>query len=125
MNLQTFLSTSIPRAAADLESALLRLPADKREPTSAIRARALRRVTRSIGAPKLRYSTATPPTDEKLNSTLRFVSPSNPTPRELPFWSAMMHLFNHQAHHRGQITALMEQASLDCGVTDLAAMANA
>ncbi len=30
MNLQTFLSTSIPKAAADLETALLRLPADKR-----------------------------------------------------------------------------------------------
>lgn len=30
MNLQTFLSTSIPKAAADLETALLRLPEDKR-----------------------------------------------------------------------------------------------
>lgn len=30
MNLQTFLSTSIPKAAADLEAALLRLPTDKR-----------------------------------------------------------------------------------------------
>ena len=60
--------------------------------------------------------------NEKLNSTLRFVSMSNPTPRELPFWIAVSHLFNHQTHHRGQITALMEQAGLDCGVTDLAAM---
>ena len=31
MKLQTFLSTSIPKAAADLETALLRLPADKRD----------------------------------------------------------------------------------------------
>ena len=30
MNLQTFLSTSIPQSAADLETALLRLPDDKR-----------------------------------------------------------------------------------------------
>ena len=61
-------------------------------------------------------------TEEKLASTLRFVSLSNPTPRELPLWIAVGHLFNHQTHHRGQITALMEQAGLDCGVTDLAAM---
>ena len=30
MNLQNFLATSIPQSAADLEAALLRLPADKR-----------------------------------------------------------------------------------------------
>ena len=61
-------------------------------------------------------------TADKLNSTLHFVSMSNPMPRELPLWIAVQHLFNHQTHHRGQITALMEQAGLDCGVTDLAAM---
>lgn len=61
-------------------------------------------------------------TPERLDSTLQFVSLSNPTPRELPMWVAVQHLFNHQTHHRGQITALMEQAGLDCGVTDFAAM---
>ena len=61
-------------------------------------------------------------TPEKLAATLRFTSMSNPQPRELPLWIAVQHLFNHQTHHRGQITALMEQAGLDCGVTDLAAM---
>ena len=60
--------------------------------------------------------------DEQLDSTLHFVSMSNPQPRQLPLWVATQHLFNHQTHHRGQITALMEQAGLDCGVTDLAAM---
>ena len=64
-------------------------------------------------------------TEEKLACTLRFVSMSNPTPRELPLWIAVQHLFNHQTHHRGQITALMEQAGLDCGVTDLAATPDA
>ena len=59
---------------------------------------------------------------EKLDSTLHFVSISNPQPRQLPLWVAVQHLFNHQTHHRGQITALMEQAGLDCGVTDLAVM---
>ncbi len=60
--------------------------------------------------------------DEKLDATLYFVSLSNPQPRQLPLWVAVQHLFNHQTHHRGQITALMEQAGLDCGVTDFAAM---
>ena len=61
-------------------------------------------------------------TEEKLASTRQFVSVSNPQPRELPLWVAVQHLFNHQTHHRGQITALMEQAGLYCGVTDLAMM---
>ncbi len=59
-------------------------------------------------------------TTDKLRSVLRFTSISNPQPRELPLWIAVQHLFNHQTHHRGQISALMEQAGLDCGVTDLA-----
>ncbi len=63
--------------------------------------------------------------EEKLASTLHFVSLSNPTPRDLPLWVAVQHLFNHQTHHRGQITALMEQAGLDCGVTDLPMMPDA
>lgn len=29
------------------------------------------------------------------------------------------HLFNHQAHHRGQVTTLLSQAGLDVGTTDL------
>lgn len=62
---------------------------------------------------------------ENLDSTLHFVSLSNPQPRQLPLWVAVQHLFNHQTHHRGQITALMEQAGLDCGVTDLPMMPDA
>ena len=61
-------------------------------------------------------------TEDKLHSTLRFTAMSNPQSRELTLWIAVQHLFNHQTHHRGQITAVMEQAGLDCGVTDLAAM---
>jgi uncharacterized damage-inducible protein DinB len=61
-------------------------------------------------------------TPQTLNSTLHFTPLTNPTPRELPMWIAVQHLFNHQTHHRGQITALMEQAGLDCGVTDFGAM---
>jgi len=34
-------------------------------------------------------------------------------------WVAATHLFNHATHHRGQVTALMKQAGVDPGVTDL------
>ncbi|MEZ5462351.1 DinB family protein [Dokdonella sp.] len=34
----------------------------------------------------------------------------------------MQHVFNHQTHHRGQITTLLNQAGIDVGVTDLAMM---
>lgn len=38
------------------------------------------------------------------------------------FSSLIMHFFNHQTHHRGQATALLMQAGLDVGVTDLLAL---
>lgn len=34
----------------------------------------------------------------------------------------LMHVFNHQTHHRGQVTTLLTQCGLDVGVTDLAAI---
>lgn len=34
----------------------------------------------------------------------------------------LQHMFNHQTHHRGQITTLLSQSSIDPGVTDLVAM---
>lgn len=33
--------------------------------------------------------------------------------------SVMLHFFNHQTHHRGQITVMIETLGYDCGVTDL------
>ena len=41
---------------------------------------------------------------------------------EQPLWSLVTHLFNHQTHHRGQVTTLLKQLGCDPGVTDLAAM---
>jgi uncharacterized damage-inducible protein DinB len=29
------------------------------------------------------------------------------------------HMFNHQTHHRGQITTLLKQLGYDAGVTDI------
>lgn len=34
----------------------------------------------------------------------------------------LLHFFNHQTHHRGQITTLLSQAGVDIGVTDLLAL---
>lgn len=39
-----------------------------------------------------------------------------------PAWLLVTHLFNHQAHHRGQATTLLTQFGADVGVTDLPAM---
>lgn len=36
-----------------------------------------------------------------------------------PRWWAITHLFNHQTHHRGQITTLLSQLGIDVGDTDL------
>lgn len=40
-------------------------------------------------------------------------------------WQALSHFFNHQTHHRGQVTTLLMQAGVDPGVTDLLAMVDA
>lgn len=36
-----------------------------------------------------------------------------------PLWFVVAHLFNHQTHHRGQVTTLLMQAGIDPGMTDL------
>ena len=40
----------------------------------------------------------------------------------VPMWIAVTHFFNHQTHHRGQITTLLSQLGRDAGVTDLMAV---
>lgn len=41
--------------------------------------------------------------------------------RELahPRWGLVQHMFNHQTHHRGQVTTLLSQCGLDIGPTDM------
>jgi len=41
---------------------------------------------------------------------------------DVPLWWTVSHLFNHQTHHRGQVTTLLMQQGCDPGVTDLFAM---
>ena len=38
------------------------------------------------------------------------------------FSSLVLHFFNHQTHHRGQVSVLLSQAGKDLGVTDLLVM---
>jgi uncharacterized damage-inducible protein DinB len=61
-------------------------------------------------------------TDEALAGPIEFRSITNPQPRKYTLWVCVAHFFNHQAHHRGQLTALLSQAGKDYGVTDLIAM---
>jgi uncharacterized damage-inducible protein DinB len=42
--------------------------------------------------------------------------------QECPLWWTVAHVFNHQTHHRGQITTLLTQQGHDLGSTDLFAM---
>lgn len=40
-------------------------------------------------------------------------------PASKRFSNLVLHFFNHQTHHRGQVSALLSQAGEDIGVTDL------
>jgi len=53
--------------------------------------------------------------------TMRYVT-STGVRREHAAWQAMTHFFNHQTHHRGQVTTLLMQAGVDPGTTDLIAL---
>lgn len=39
--------------------------------------------------------------------------------RVLPSWVLVTHMFNHQTHHRGQVTTLIKQLGHEPGVTDI------
>lgn len=59
---------------------------------------------------------------ERLDWVLKWQPATRPDPQGMPFWIPLAHFWNHQTHHRGQITAAMETLGLDCGVTDLLAL---
>jgi uncharacterized damage-inducible protein DinB len=58
-------------------------------------------------------------TEARLAAPFSFTTRANPQPWTLPLWVAVAHFFNHQTHHRGQLTTLLEQLGCDFGVTDL------
>lgn len=63
-------------------------------------------------------------TPQAVSQTMRYASTQG-VARSHPFWQALSHFFNHQTHHRGQVTALLMQAGIDPGVTDLIVLADA
>ena len=58
---------------------------------------------------------------EFLTRTMRYANTKG-VQRAHPAWLALTHFFNHQTHHRGQVTTLLSQAGIDMGVTDLIAL---
>lgn len=60
-------------------------------------------------------------TEEDLHLALRYAN-SKGVVSERNYFSLLMHFFNHQAHHRGQVTTLLTQAGVDVGTTDLLAL---
>ncbi len=54
-----------------------------------------------------------------LAGQLQYTSSVNPATRSYEMWLAVSHVFNHQTHHRGQISLLLSQLGEDYGVTDL------
>jgi uncharacterized damage-inducible protein DinB len=61
-------------------------------------------------------------TPEFLAREMIYDAMSAPGRYRVPVWVAVTHLFNHQTHHRGQITTLLSQLGRDPGVTDLMAL---
>jgi uncharacterized damage-inducible protein DinB len=55
--------------------------------------------------------------DADLDHTLDYVNSRGAAHKN--FFSVLMHFFNHQTHHRGQVSTLLSQEGLDIGVTDL------
>lgn len=57
--------------------------------------------------------------DDWLRTPLTYTSKVDGRTRTVARWVLVTHLFNHQTHHRGQVTTLLSQAGLDVGSTDL------
>jgi uncharacterized damage-inducible protein DinB len=57
--------------------------------------------------------------DAQLAGALRYTTMVNPQTKTFPLWWTVTHFFNHQTHHRGQVTTMLMQHGVDPGVTDL------
>lgn len=58
-------------------------------------------------------------TRDELAGTLTWYSGVAKRDMTRPVWLCVSQLFNHETHHRGQVTTLLKQAGVDPGVTDL------
>jgi len=57
--------------------------------------------------------------EEALAREFCFTTIVNPGEHVFSFRHVLLHFFNHQTHHRGQVTTLIKQAGHEPGVTDL------
>lgn len=58
-------------------------------------------------------------TDEWLAELLTYTSKVDGKDRTLRRGVIVTHMFNHETHHRGQVTTLLSQVGLDMGSTDI------
>ena len=54
-----------------------------------------------------------------LEEELTYTSEVDGITRTIPKWVLVVHMLNHQTHHRGQITTILSQMALDVGTTDI------
>ena len=83
----------------------------------------LRREREALDRRLLAWSEALTP--EWLAGALTYTSKVDGATRTRPRWLLVTHLFNHQTHHRGQVTTVLAQQGLDMGITDLPFMPDA
>lgn len=57
-----------------------------------------------------------------LSARMQYCNASRQIERDHSLWFGLTHFFNHQTHHRSQVTTLLHQLGKDYGVTDLLAM---
>lgn len=58
-------------------------------------------------------------TDEWLAEPLEWTSKMDGKTRRIPRHILVTHMFNHQTHHRGQLTTLIKQLGYEPGITDI------
>ena len=56
---------------------------------------------------------------EWLAAPFDFTSTTDKKTRRSPAWACVSHMFNHQTHHRGQVTTLVKQLGYEPPVTDI------
>jgi uncharacterized damage-inducible protein DinB len=61
-------------------------------------------------------------TPEILSARMQYSTITQGIEREHSLWFALTHFFNHQTHHRSQVTTLLYQLGFDYGATDFLAM---
>jgi uncharacterized damage-inducible protein DinB len=61
-------------------------------------------------------------TETALDAKLEFTSVLTKRTHTATLWKVVAHFFNHQTHHRGQLTTLLSQVGIDYGATDLLLM---